>query len=102
MLTGCLRTSLSNFLSLNNFKMKMHIVRNKKGSVGKLMLIGVLGINTDNSTESGVQNRMRINNLSSARNASKHIISTNGIRVMMYDSFHKPTALAIINRIAAT
>jgi hypothetical protein len=70
------------------------------GSVGKLILTGVFGISSDNSMESGVQNIMRINNLSSAKKARNPIARAKGTSVMRYDSFQSPTILAIMKRIA--
>lgn len=101
MLIGCLRISLSNFRSLMSFRKKMHIVKNKNGSVGKLILIGVLGINSDSSTDRGVKNIMRINNLSNAKKARRHNASTNGTNEMRYDSFQMPNILAMMKTIAA-
>lgn len=101
MLTGCLRISLSNFLSLMSFRKKITIVKNKNGSVGKLILRGVLGINSDNSTDKGVKNIMRISNLSNAKNARRHIARTNGTNETRYDSFQTPIILAMMKTIAA-
>ena len=100
MLTGCFRTSLSNFRSLSNLMKNTHIDRKINGSVGKLILNGGLGIISDNSTDNGVQNNMIISNLSSARNAKKQSASPKGISVTRYDSLKLPTILAIMNRIA--
>lgn len=100
MLTGCFRTSLSNFRSLSNLRKNTHIDRKINGSVGKLILNGGFRINSDNSIDNGVQNSMIINNLSSARNANKQSASPNGMSVTRYDSFKIPTILAIMNEIA--
>ncbi len=100
MLTGCFSTSLSNRLSLNSLSKNTHIAKNMNGSVGKLILIGVLGRSSDNSMESGVQNIMIINNLSSAKNARNPKASAKGTSVTRYDSFQSPTILAIMKRIA--
>lgn len=101
MLIGCFKTFLSNFRSENNLRKKIHIAKKINGSVGKVIFIGVLGTNSDNSSDSGVENNIMSNSLSNARNARKKRTRTKGISVTIKESLYNPNILAIMYKIAS-
>lgn len=95
-LIGCFNIFLSNFRSVNNLRKKIHITKKINGSVGKFILIGTPGTNSDNSSDSGVQNNMKSSSLSKAKNARKNRTSTKGISITIKESLYIPNRLAIM------
>lgn len=68
--TGCLTRATGNDLSKNNFIRNNNSNPASKGSVGKNISIGKLGINSDKGIESGTKNTSNNSSLSIEKKAA--------------------------------